>query len=164
MRETVLAAFKGRWEHINAMTTSFAECVPADKWNDSPGQGFAPFGKQLRHVVCVRGVYNDGLRSKKIDFSRKHHHYSGSLDRDELLAALAAKHDDLLVLLDELPPDIEARDIDFFGMQQSPIDYLYVYIQHEAIHHGQWSLYAAHGGYATPQLWRMQWGLGSGSV
>jgi hypothetical protein len=54
--------------------------------------------------------------------------------------------------------------IDFFGSQISDVDYLYGYVQHEAIHHGQWSLYAAQGGHATPDLWRLQWGLGAVSV
>lgn len=27
------------------------------------------------------------------------------------------------------------------------------------IHHGQWSLYAAFGGFETPPSWKLNWGL-----
>jgi len=74
------------------MTTAFTEAVPEAHWPSSPGDGFAPFCKQLRHVVCVRGVYNDGLRTGTLDFGRKHSFYEGTLTRGDLLRALAAKH------------------------------------------------------------------------
>jgi hypothetical protein len=52
--------------------------------------------------------------------------------------------------------------IDFFGRQISPAGYFYTWVQHEAIHHGQWSLYAAFGKFDVPKLWSIQWGLGAG--
>ena len=33
------------------------------------------------------------------------------------------------------------------------------FVQHEAIHHGQWSIYAALAGFDTPLSWRTSWGL-----
>jgi len=57
---------------LHALTADFVRAVPEDKWDftpDTPGKsgrapsahriggGFAPFCKQLRRVVCVRGVY-----------------------------------------------------------------------------------------------------------
>lgn len=164
MREVILESFRQRWEHINAMTVAFAEGVPESVWNSTPHEGFAPFCKQLRHVVCVRGVYNEALRTKTVSFGRKHAFYDGGLERGALLDALHARHVELVSSLSDVPSDIERPQIDFFGRQVSYVDYLYVYIQHEAIHHGQWSLYAASAGYETPQLWRVQWGLGSGTA
>jgi hypothetical protein len=32
-------------------------------------------------------------------------------------------------------------------------------VQHEAIHHGQWSVYASLAGFDTPVSWRTSWGL-----
>lgn len=32
-------------------------------------------------------------------------------------------------------------------------------IQHEAIHHGEWSVYASLAGFETPRLWKVNWGL-----
>jgi len=156
-----LETFRDRWHHVNAMTTEFARAVPDSAWQSSPLDGFAPFAKQLRHVVCVRGVYNDGIRTRRVRFDRKHAHYNGDLTRIALLDALNEKHTDLLTLLETLPDDLFAPSIDFFGNQASYAQYLYGYVQHEAIHHGQWSVYAAAAGYETPSLWRLQWGLGS---
>lgn len=164
VRDTVLESFRQRWEHVDTMTRLFVEAVPESRWESAPFPGFAPFCKQLRHVTCVRGVYNEGLRSRSIDFGRKHEHYKGGLDRRSLMKALAEKHEELLALLSGIPDDLERPQIDFFGSRVSYVDYLWGYVQHESIHHGQWSLYAAHGGYQTPELWRVQWGLGAGSV
>jgi hypothetical protein len=33
------------------------------------------------------------------------------------------------------------------------------FVQHEAIHHGQWSIYASLAGFETPLSWRASWGL-----
>jgi uncharacterized damage-inducible protein DinB len=164
LRDEFLKAFSQRWAHINAMTTEFANAVPDDSWDASPLEGFAPFSKQLRHVVCVRGVYNDGLRTRRVDFTRKHEFYKGALTRSALVAALAAQHSELLSRLADLPADPYRPQIDFFGNEVSYAQYLYGYVQHEAIHHGQWSIYAASGGYDPPVTWRNQWGLEAGAA
>jgi hypothetical protein len=160
--DDIAEAFRKRWQHVHEMTAAFATGVSDAHWERSPHPGFAPFNKQLRHVVCVRGVYNEGLRNGRVDFSRKHEHYTGGLTRDELMAGLDAQNVALTQLLDrleDLPPAV-----DVFGRQESRAEYLYVYVQHEAIHHGQWSFYAAQGGFAVPDLWRVQWGLEAGDV
>lgn len=33
------------------------------------------------------------------------------------------------------------------------------FVQHEALHHGQWSIYASLAGFDTPSNWRESWGL-----
>jgi hypothetical protein len=40
---------------LQKMTLDFAKEVPDEHWQFSPHERFAPFCKQLRHVVCVRG-------------------------------------------------------------------------------------------------------------
>jgi hypothetical protein len=107
-------------------------------------------------VVCVRGVYNVALVTKQADFSKKHDHYTGPLTREALRAALIDKHRDLLVTLKTI--DTEAP-IDFFGNTYSFGDFAITVIQHEAIHHGQWSVYASLAGFETPLSWRSEWGL-----
>jgi hypothetical protein len=164
MRDSFLQAFADRWHHVNTMTVEFAKSVPNHTWDSSPLSGFAPFSKQLRHVVCVRGVYNEGLKTGRVEFDRKHDFYDGTLTRTALIAALEATHTDLMAQLPDLPPDVFEPSIDFFGNRVSQAQYLYGYVQHEAIHHGQWSIYAASGGYETPEIWRLQWGLSAGSA
>lgn len=110
-------------------------------------------------MVCVQGVYVDGIRNRVTDFGQKHSHYAGPLDRDSLVAALHQKDRVLDEVLAAIPPESEDDYIiEFYG--QNPLAaYLNTFIHHEAIHHGQWSAYAAFGGYETPQSWKLNWGL-----
>jgi hypothetical protein len=94
---------------LHRFTSDFVHAVPEEKWDSTPdppknagrglaehriGDGFAPFCKQLRHVVCVRGVNNAALAAGKVDWPRKHEHYSGPLTREALLAALDEKQEE----------------------------------------------------------------------
>ena len=163
--------FTRRCEFLYRMTVDFVEAVPNDKWDFTPdppsepgrsidplrhGAGFAPFCKQLRHVVCVRGVYNSALRTKTADFSKKHEYYTGSLDRENLLSALEQKQQELITNLVTVNAD---EPIDFFGRAFTFGDFAFTVVQHEAIHHGQWSIYASLAGFQTPLSWRVEWGL-----
>ena len=156
---------------LHRLTVDFARAVPVDKWDftpDSPrrldrtpaphrmGEGFAPFCKQLRHVVCVRGVYNDALVTRKVEWKRKHDHYDGPLTRESLLAALDDKQRRLLEILETV--DVHAV-IDWDGTPFTFALFTWEFVQHEAIHHGQWSIYASLAGFDTPLSWRTSWGL-----
>ncbi len=153
---TLVDDFRKHWEFMHAMTLDFAREVPDATWEFSPHPRFAPFCKQLRHVVCVRGVYNDGLASGRADFDRKHEHYTGGLDRESLVAALASKHDKLLTVLDTIDT---GRAIESFGRTFPFAEFAHVMTQHEAIHQGQWSVYASLAGFETPLRWRLEWAL-----
>jgi uncharacterized damage-inducible protein DinB len=152
----VVEGFRRRWEFVQAMTLDFATEVPNAYWEFSPHARFAPFCKQLRHVVCVRGLYNETLTAGKADWARKHDQYTGGLSRDELLRALAQKHEDLLAILDRTD---DAREVEFIGRPFNFAEFAHVMTQHEAIHQGQWSLYASLAGFETPLSWRLNWGL-----
>src|SRR5258708_28402597 len=99
---------------LDGWTADFVRAVPENKWDFTPdqpakagrapaphriGDGFAPFCKQLRHVVCVRGVYNAALATRRVDWTRKHEHYVGPLSREALLAPLEDKQRHLLATL-----------------------------------------------------------------
>ena len=107
---------------LHRLTADVVRAVPEDKWNFTPnppgrpsraaashriGDGFAPFCKQLRHVVCSRGVYNAALATKRVDWTRKHEHYVGPLStrlsgrhcNHRRVAATAPGHD--LVAIDQ---------------------------------------------------------------
>lgn len=156
---------------LYVMTVDFARSVPDDTWDFTPvpagtsgrapapyrlGDGFAPFSKQLRHVVCVRGVYNDALATGKVDWTRKHEHYTGPLSREALLDALEDQQQQLLSCLADV--DLDAS-IDWDGFPFSFAMFTGEFVQHEAIHHGQWSVYASLAGFDTPLSWRQSWGL-----
>jgi uncharacterized damage-inducible protein DinB len=156
---------------LHSLTADFVRAVPDDKWDFTPdppgqsgrapaphriGEGFAPFCKQLRHVVCVRGVYNTALTTKKVDWTRKHEHYVGPLTRKALLTALEDMQRDLLTALKTV--DIDAP-IDWDGTPFTFAQFTWEFVQHEALHHGQWSIYASLAGFDTPLSWRASWGL-----
>ncbi len=163
--------FRRYSEVLHRLTTDFVRAVPEDKWDFTPdppgksgrasaphriGQGFAPFCKQLRHVVCVRGVYNAALATRKVDWTRKHDHYDGLLTRQGLLAALDDKQRQLLTTLETV--DIDAL-IDWGGTPFTFALFTWEFVQHESIHHGQWSIYASLAGFDAPPSWRTSWGL-----
>jgi len=153
------------------LTADFVRAVPDDKWDFTPvppgqsrprpalhriGDGFAPFCKQLRHVICVRGVYTAALAAKRVDWTRKHQHYTGPLTRESLLAALDDKQRALVTTLESLDADVP---IDWDGTPFTFALFTWEFVQHEAIHHGQWSIYASLAGFDTPLSWRTSWGL-----
>jgi hypothetical protein len=142
---------------LHRLTTDFVHAVPEEKWDFTPApQRFAPFCKQLRHVICARGVYNAALSAGKVDWIRRHEHYSGPLTREALLAALNEKQEQLLAILPTI--DINAT-IDWNGTPFTFAIFTWEFVQHEAIHHGQWSIYASLAGFDTPASWRSSWGL-----
>ena len=156
---------------LHRLTVDFVRAVPEDKWDFTPdpprksdrpqaphriGHGCVPFCKQLRHLVCVRGVYNDALATGKVDWARKHEHYIGPLTRESLLAALDDKQRQLLAILETV--DIDSP-IDWEGTPFTFAVFTWDFVQHEAIHHGQWSIYASTAGFDTPLSWRTSWGL-----
>ena len=156
---------------LRRLTADFVRAVPEDKWDFTPdppgksgrepvphriGDGFGPFCKQLRHVVCVRGVYNAALATGEVDWPRKHEYYGGPLTREALLAALDDKQRQLLATLETV--DINAS-IEWGGAPFTFALFTWEFVQHEAIHHGQWSIYASLAGFDTPLSWRVSWGL-----
>ena len=158
-------------EVLHRLTADFVRAVPENKWDFTPdppaksgrapaphriGEGFAPFCKQLRHVVCVRGVYNAALATGRVDWTRKHEHYVGPLSREALLAALDDKQRHLLATLQTVNID---APIDWDGTPFTFALFTWEFAQHEAIHHGQWSIYASLAGFDTPLSWRASWGL-----
>ena len=153
------------------LTVDFVRAVPDDKWDFTPdpaarsspaaaphriGDGFAAFAKQLRHVICVRGVYNDALITRRVDWARKHDQYGGPLTREALLGALDEKQRRLIEILQTV--DVQAT-IDWNGTPFTFAIFTWEFVQHEAIHHGQWSVYASLAGFDTPRSWRTSWGL-----
>ena len=132
-------------------------------WTSRPGTGTTSDWRRLRAVLqasaarrCVRGVYNAALATKKVDWTRKHEHYVGPLTREALLAALDDKQRDLVTALKTV--DLEAP-IDWDGTSFTFALFTWEFVQHEALHHGQWSIYASLAGFDTPSSWRESWGL-----
>jgi len=147
------------WQHARGLTRDFIDVVPTDRWDWSPDPRYGTLSKQFRHMICVQGVYVDGLRRGVADFSSKHSYYGGTLGRAQLLDGLSCMDDALLEVLDSIrEQDEDDWMIEFYGRQ--PLGtYLNTFLHHEALHHGQWSFYATLGGFETPESWKLNWGL-----
>ena len=161
-REPAIEDFEASWSFIRSMTYDFIEAVPASQWEFSPHPGCAPLAKQFRHMVWLSGVYNDTLKNRVMDFSKKKTFYSGGLEKEELVTALRAKDEELKPLLLEVESsglDSCRVDMPFLGRAMRFGEFANVIIQHESLHQGMWSLYARLGGFPTPQSWLMNWGL-----
>jgi hypothetical protein len=94
--------------------------------------------------------------TKVADFSRSHEYYSGPMTRAALRQALIESREHFVDVLGALDTTIP---IDFSGTPFHFDNFACEVIQHESIHHGQWSVYAALGGFETPRSWQQGWKL-----
>ena len=104
----------------------------------------------------VRGVYNDALIDKRVDWSRSRGQYDGPLTRAALMAALHEQQARFLATLDAVDPEVR---LDWGRAYYTFPTFTWEFVQHEAIHHGQWSLYAFLAQFETPDSWRTSWKL-----
>jgi uncharacterized damage-inducible protein DinB len=147
--------FKRNWAWVHRMTVDFVQAVPDSRWEYTPApEKFGSLARQFRHVVKGRGVYNAALVTRKVDWSSDAGRYSGALTRNALLGELDARQQEFLATLDTV--DLEAPI--YYGDTAFTFDnFLCEVIQHESIHHGQWSVYAALGEFETPRSWQTGW-------
>jgi hypothetical protein len=156
-------------EVLYRLTVDFARAVTDDKWDFTPepprtsGRMPAPhwIGRRLRGVLqataarrCLRGVYEAALTTGKVEWTRKPDHYAGPLTRETLLAALEGKQRNLIATLATV--DVDAP-IDWNGTPFTFALFTWKFVQHEAIHHGHWSIYASVARFDTPLSWRTSW-------
>jgi len=160
MRSREYEEFRRTWSFVRGMTYEFIEAVPDDRWDFTPHPRFGPFALQVRHLVCAQGVYNRALTTGKVDFTLKNKCYSGGMAREPLLQALHQTDAELLRALDSWDHrGLKAFAVDFYGANMGFGEYTATMIQHEAIHQGQWTLYAALGDFETPIGWKENWNL-----
>lgn len=94
-----------------------------------------------------------------MDMATKKKSYGGSTDKAILVAALKERDVKLVEMLRD--PKYSSNDytVDFFGTPMTFSEFTHVMTQHEALHHGMWSIYAAQAGFETPQSWKDDWEL-----
>jgi uncharacterized damage-inducible protein DinB len=156
----IIEQFEKTWFYNRQVTTDFLETIPEDKWDFTHHPKYAPLSKQFRHMTCVYGVYIDGFKNQAVDFSKKHSHYTGPLQREEIKADLKNKDEQLKVVLNQMKVDgVENFRLDFFGVNMTFTEYTHVLIQHECMHIGIWSNVAAIAGFELPPSWKSDWGF-----
>ena len=151
--------FEQRWQHTRGMTIEFLEGASDDCLDFRPGPAFSTIREQARHLICVQGMYHLGLRGMPVDFSGKESYYEGPVDAPSLIAGLRAADDELADLLAQIRRNGDEFEIDWYGNLLGIAGYGAVFVQHEALHHGQWVVHARLGGFPTPIGWLLNWGL-----
>jgi uncharacterized damage-inducible protein DinB len=153
----VIDAFLHRWEHVRGMTREFVEVMPDACLDERPGPQFATVREQAAHIIECQGCYQLAFRGETVDMGRKPEFTPSASDRDTLLASLARADAELAMLLGAL--DAPSFRLDWFGNRIGFWEYGSVFLQHEALHHGQWSAVARIGGWEPPVGWILNWGL-----
>ena len=156
----LIVDFEKTWFYTRKITTDFLDSIPEDKWDYTHHPKYAPLSKQFRHMTCVYGVYLDGFKNRAVDFSKKHSHYEGPLDRASIKIDLAKKDNQLREILKQFTQaQVDQFKLDFFGVNMTFSEYTHVLIQHECMHIGIWSNAAAFGGFELPKSWKSDWGF-----
>lgn len=115
--------------------------------------------EQAVHLVEVQGTYQFAFTNEPTDFSRKPEFTPTGTDSASIVRALGAQDEILRGHLERLRNQPDAFTIDWYGTKLGISGFVAVFIQHEALHHGQWAAHCALGGFPTPTGWIMNWGL-----
>lgn len=159
--KTVIEEFQRSWAFARQLTIDFIRCVPEAKWDFSPHEKYSPLCKQFRHMIWVTGLYRDALAGGEMKpCASKKTHYSGGLQRQEILRGLEHQDKLLLEVLRSLKDgDLEGYRVKAFGAEMGFTEFSHIMLHHESNHHGLWSFYAALGGFSTPKSWSDTWEL-----
>ena len=82
--------------------------------------------------------------------------YGDSLVRVDLLGGFERAGAQMVVAAESTT---ERTRVDFAGQNMTRGEMFDVIVEHEADHHGLWSVYARLAGFATPNSWRDAWDL-----
>jgi hypothetical protein len=148
-----------RWQHVRGMTREFLEHASDELLDFVPAPGFVPVRLQAAHLAEVQGAYQEMFSTGTVDFSHKAQYTPDGTSRHEILAALEHRDADLAAHIDALRPRTSSWTVEWFGNRIGVAGFGAVFIQHEALHHGQWAVHAHLSGAPVPIGWLLNWGL-----
>ena len=151
--------FLSRWAFTRGMTIEFLEHASDHCLDIPPSDKFMTIREQAVNLVEVQGAYQLALTNEPTDFSRKPEFTPAQTDSASLVRALGAQDEILRGHLEHLRDKPDAFKLDWYGTELGISGFGAVFIQHEALHHGQWAAHCALGGFQTPTGWIMNWGL-----
>ena len=141
------------------MTIEFLEHASDECLDFRPTEMFMTIREQAVHLVEVQGTYQFAFTNEPTDFSRKPEFTPAQTDVVSLVGALGSQDEILRGHLERLRDDPDAFRLDWYGTELGICGFGVVFIQHEALHHGQWACHCTLGGFPTPTDWIMNWGL-----
>ncbi|TPE66868.1 DinB family protein [Halalkalibacterium halodurans] len=130
------------------MTNALAKEIPESKWEIQLVPELGTLRKLFIHIVRVRDVYRDGLKTGSIKFP-------GQLASDELRLL-----DELERSMEELVFAFKQTTFDSIKMGEnylSIMELLGTVIQHEGIHQGQYYVALKQSGMNLPKQWVQDW-------
>jgi uncharacterized damage-inducible protein DinB len=154
-----LAQFARSWQFTRSLTYDFLKVLTEENLSYSPQLEFGTFGKLIRHVGDVQGVYIEALKSGNADFSKKRQDHSMETSLERLEKYLKEQDDKLYAALADYKKDPIKEQISWPKTKLSVLEHLFLLPQHEAIHQGQWSLAGRQAGIELPTSWKDNWGL-----
>ena len=156
----IIEQFEKTWFYNRKITMDFFEVIPEDKWDYTHHPKYATLAKQFSHMIRVYGVYIEGFKNQAVDFSKKPEHYSGPMTKEPMRAAFLEMDKLCKEALEALKlKGVAEFRLDFFGVNMTFTEYTHVLVQHECMHIGMWSTYAAFGNFELPDSWKQEWGF-----
>jgi len=156
---TFVGEFSRNWQYARNLTYSLLEVVSADNLGFSPHHEFGTLGRQLWHCGHVQECYRQAMVSGDMVFGLLTPDKELEVDPEALAGFLEELDDDLAATLRGLRDYTAVID---WGLEEENPElraHLIWLLQHETLHHGQWSLYARLGGFEVPETWRDAWGM-----
>jgi len=131
------------WHSMRARTIQFLESVPQEKWNWKPHDLLGTFGMQVRHMCVSQRSYIEGIKSGKIEFSKKEYDAEVEINKDKAMQWLKLLDQELLDLLDTIEPQQEIIFVDGVeGESKDPVITILSYLKdHEYFHQGIFTCY-----------------------
>lgn len=131
------------------MTNALAAEIPESQWDIQLIAELGPLRKLFIHIVRVRDIYRDGLRTGMIE-------YPGKLPtRNDVFAELVRS-------MDELAFEFKRASNECIKMgteRLSTLELLNTAVQHEGIHQGQYFVALKQAGIELPKQWVLDWNL-----
>ncbi|MBO8157731.1 MAG: DinB family protein [Bacillaceae bacterium] len=133
------------------MTNALAREIPESRWDESLMDELGTLRKLFVHIIRVRDVYRDGMKSGKVVFP-------GNLPAQE-----RDLFDELERSMADLAREFERSHWDqqiLMGAgQMTALELLNTAVQHEGIHQGQYFVALKQAGIHLPELWRRDWNM-----
>lgn len=132
------------------MTNRLALHIPEDQWDIKLIEELGTLRKLFVHMIRVRDIYRDGLRTGVIKFP-------GESPRRNMtiIDELARSRDDLAHAFRHS----KINTVQMGSEQLSGEELLGIAIQHEGIHQGQYFVALKHYGLKRPHTWIQEWDL-----
>lgn len=130
------------------MTNALANKIPESKWDIQLAPELGTLKKLFRHMVRVRDVYRDGLKTGCIEFLG-----NITLEENSLIYELERSTEDLVVEFKQTKFESIKMGTDYL----TKMELLGTAIQHEGIHQGQYFVALRQSGFDLPKQWVQEW-------